>query len=87
MPLVISGFFGQAASFSESFSDTRALDDHIDHGENGAIENVFYCKRIYGKETRQRELAASLIMARHWMGYMFFWGGASKDDQSDRRSG
>jgi hypothetical protein len=48
-------------------SDTRLLDDHIDHAENGTVENVFHCKRceIYEKETRRRELVASLIMARH----------------------
>ncbi|KAF8813015.1 hypothetical protein BYT27DRAFT_7231085 [Phlegmacium glaucopus] len=48
-------------------SDTRLLDNHIDHAENGTVENVFYCKRceIYEKKTRRRELVASLVMARH----------------------
>lgn len=72
-------------------SDTRVLDDHIDHAENGTVENVFYCKRceIYEKETRRRELVASLIMARHLkslkhIGWStcFFWGSTSKRDES-----
>ena len=72
-------------------SDTRVLDDHIDHAENGTVENVFYCKRcdIYEKETRRRELVASLIMARHLeslkhIGWStcFFWGGTSKGYES-----
>jgi hypothetical protein len=73
-------------------SDTRVLDDHIDHAENGTVENVFHCKRceIYEKETRRRELVASLIMARHLeslkhIGWStcFFWGSTStKDDES-----
>ena len=72
-------------------SDTCVLDDHIDHAENGTVENVFYCKHceIYEKETRRRELIASLIMARHLeslkhIGWStcFFWGSTSKDDES-----
>ena len=72
-------------------SDTRVLDDHIDHAENGTVENVFYCNRceIYEKETRRRELVASLIMARHLeslkrIGWntCFFWGSSDKDDVS-----
>ena len=74
-------------------SDTRVLDDHIDHSENGTVENVFYCKRceIYEKETRRRELVASLIMARYLeslkhIGWStcFFWGSHSsrKGDES-----
>jgi hypothetical protein len=51
-------------------SDTRLLDDHIHHEdeEGGTVENVFNCRRcseIYEKKTRQRELAASLVMARY----------------------
>ena len=52
---------------------------------------MFYCKRcdIYEKETRRRELVASLIMARHLeslkhIGWStcFFWGSTSKGDES-----
>lgn len=72
-------------------SDTRVLDDHVDHVENGTVENVFYCKRCenYEKETRRRELVASLIMARHLeslkhIGWStcFFWGSSDKRDES-----
>lgn len=72
-------------------SDTRVLDDHIDHTENGTVENVFHCKlcEIYEKETRRRELVASLIMARHLeslkhIGWStcFFRGSTNKNDES-----
>ena len=48
-------------------SDTSLLDGHIHHEENGTIENVFDCKRceVYAKNTRRRELTASLVIARH----------------------
>ena len=50
-------------------SDSKLLDDHIHHGEMsfGTVETVFDCGRceIYEKKTRQRELTASLMIARH----------------------
>jgi hypothetical protein len=74
-------------------SNTRVLDDHIDHADNGTVENVFSCKRckIYEKKTRRRELEASLIMARHlkslkYIGWStcFFWDSiiTEKDNES-----
>ena len=84
--------------FGIFLSNTRVLDDHIDHAdngtvENGTVENVFSCTRckIYEKKTRRRELEASLIMARHlkslkYIGWStcFFWDSTitEKDDES-----
>ena len=70
-------------------SDTRVLEDHIDHTDNGTFDNVFYCNpcEIYEKETRRRELVASLIMARHLASLKhiswstcFFSGGSNHEE-------
>lgn len=75
-------------------SDSKLLDDHVDHQENGTLGNIFDCGRcrVYEKKARERELAASLVMAKHlkslkYIGWStcFFWDRtiAQKADTED----